>query len=159
MLKFFVISFLGRLCLRIPLISSPLLIGLWVLILAFRLSAWIGVLGIRWFGLILFLVYIGGILVIFIYFVAITPNQQHELKIFYVIPIIFFLFLIIVLLGDLFGSFSKVISFNRENIIFSISHGFRLIFIFIMLFVGLVIVVKVTNRISGPLRPFWRKYV
>lgn len=151
-----ILSFILRLILILPLISSPLIIGLFILFIALNLSAWIGVLGIRWFGLILFLVYIGGILVIFIYFVAITPNQQYEKAIFY-LELLRFLRIYMLLKWKwefLEKRFRTEFLFNREIIIFSFSQGLIFIIIFIILFIRLVIVVKVTRLVQGPLRPF-----
>jgi NADH-ubiquinone oxidoreductase chain 6 len=58
----------------------PLSLGLWILILSISISVLIRTSFSRWFGFIIFLIYIGGILVIFAYFVAIQPNQQFNLK-------------------------------------------------------------------------------
>ena len=150
-----ILSVLFRLTTRLPLISSPLLMGLWVLFIALSLSAWIGVIGIRWFGIILFLIYIGGILVIFIYFVAVTPNQRHDLKVF-VMAVVggVRLFYIIIFRVNLIKNFSKAFSLRREIMIFFFSQRAVLVVIFIILFVGLIIVVKITRLIQGPLRPF-----
>ncbi len=140
--------------LTLPLVSSPLLMGLWVLFIAMRISMWLGVLGIRWFGLILFLIYIGGILVIFIYFIAMIPNQRHEIKIFIVFRVLFLLVLVRGLKFRLVGWFTESHGLANSIILFSVPQGPVLILIFVILLVSLLIVVKVTRRVYGPLRPF-----
>ena len=66
--------------LSIVLAFTPLALGLWVLILSISISFLTRLMYSSWFGFILFLIYIGGILVIFAYFVSIQPNQQFSLK-------------------------------------------------------------------------------
>ncbi len=153
-LEILVLCSIARLVFTFLLASSPLLIGLWVLLIAFSLAGWIGVIGISWFGLILFLIYVGGMLVIFIYFVAITPNQQHDSKIFFMRILIFIIFLRIGEKIRFINRFNIETSFNRDSILFYFSQGAVLVLIFIMLFVGLIIVVKITRLVQGPLRPF-----
>lgn len=103
----------------------------------------------------MFLIYIGGILVIFIYFVAVTPNQRHDLKVF-VMAVVggVRLFYIIIFRVNLIKNFSKAFSLRREIMIFFFSQRAVLVVVFIILFVGLIIVVKITRLIQGPLRPF-----
>lgn len=154
MLQLLILSFLGSLRLRLPLISSPILIGLWILLIAISLSAWLGFLGLSWFRLILFLVYIGAILVIFVYFVAITPNQRHSFGVFYIIGVIILGLLMRISRLDHVRGFRK--SLSRSNIIalYLGSQGVIFILIFIILLITLIIVVKITRRVCGPLRPF-----
>nr|ACR00053.1 NADH dehydrogenase subunit 6 [Auchenoplax crinita] len=154
MVECLVLVLLGGLVLTLPLVSSPLLMGLWVLAVAMGLSLWIGLNVMSWFGLILFLVYIGGMLVMFIYFVAITPNQRHENSVFYALMgviLILFISLMKLILGMEFG---KCVSFGSELMMFTNSQGVILILIFFLLFISLIIVVKVTQRVCGPFRPF-----
>jgi len=66
--------------LSIVLAFTPLALGLWVLILSISISLLTSLIYSSWFGFILFLIYIGGMLVIFAYFVRIQPNQQFSLK-------------------------------------------------------------------------------
>lgn len=91
---------------------------------------------------------------IFIYFVAMTPNQRHDIKVFFVLMALFALIFIVLATLELDGWFSKCYGFNSSSMLFSISQGPVLILIFSILLVSLVIVVKITRRVHGPLRPF-----
>lgn len=68
------IPFLLTLICMIPLISHPLVLGLGVLGVASVVSVFICKLIISWFGYSLFLVYVGGVLVMFSYVVVLSPN-------------------------------------------------------------------------------------
>jgi len=131
---------------------SPIILGFWILILSIIVSLLCRSIFFRWFGFIIFLIYIGGILVIFSYFVAIQPNQHINIKtpFFYFILAIFNLpinaYPIII---DLFNVYNWWISsiFYINNISILIILGF-------ILFLALVRVVKVTIINVAPLRPF-----
>ena len=62
------------------LTSSPLLLGIWILSTALTISAFIGLTTLSWVGFLVFLIYVGGILVIFAYFTAIQPNQFLQIN-------------------------------------------------------------------------------
>lgn len=59
---------------------SPLALGLWILFMSMLVSVLCRTTFSRWFGFIIFLIYIGGMLVIFAYFAAIQPNQEVNLR-------------------------------------------------------------------------------
>jgi len=54
---------------------SPINLGILVLLVALFVAAAVGIISTGWFGLITFIIYVGGILVIFAYFAALQPNQ------------------------------------------------------------------------------------
>lgn len=139
--------------------SSPLAIGLWILLIAL-ISSWLrGILFNSWFAIVIFLIYIGGILVIFAYFTALTPNQP---------------------LGIITLRFSRIIAFTIRLILFIISPSSfpnlystpllcpsaaittlflprnipLLLLLAVTLFFILVAVVKIAILTIGPLRPF-----
>nr|APB92054.1 NADH dehydrogenase subunit 6 [Montfortula punctata] len=58
----------------LPMLSAPLSLGLIVIMLSGVMCLLIGLTPSSWYGYILFLIYIGGLLVMFIYVSAITPN-------------------------------------------------------------------------------------
>jgi NADH-ubiquinone oxidoreductase chain 6 len=144
----------------LPLISTPLGLGLWILILALIVATSITVSISAWFSFILFLIYIGGLLVIFAYFVAIRPNKKINLLSPFLIPIIGLTFILI---------FKTHLTWTRRLIEFS-NHPINtfsslffknsipfLIIIALSLLLILISVVKITNRTEGPLRPFTQK--
>lgn len=138
--------------LSIVLAFTPLAIGVWILILSISISFLVGVIYSSWFGFILFLIYIGGMLVIFAYFVSIQPNQQFRLtnSIFFSVVVFFnLMFNTYPIILDMFSSVNWWIRslFDLSNLSVVVLLGF-------VLFLALVIVVKITTLIIAPLRPY-----
>lgn len=137
---------------------TPLTLGLWVLLFAFLISLTTANLISSWFGLIIFLIYIGGLLVIFAYFSAVTPNQQLDLNPSLILFIIFSLFLTVN--ADLFYRTNLFNTFSTSALAppittILINHNIPLLLILgVVLFLALVAVVKVSRLTAGPLRPF-----
>nr|BDE56982.1 NADH dehydrogenase subunit 6 [Travisia sanrikuensis] len=138
------------------LIFSPLLMGLWILLISVTFSMIISFSINSWFGLIFFLIYIGGLLVMFAYFVALTPNQQFSLM----APTLFFILSSLAIIFIFFNNFN----FNNMNLdyinslpqllIYSSSNAPILIILALLLFLALITVVKIASRNGGPLRPY-----
>lgn len=141
----------------IVLTSTPLNIGLWIIFTTIIISISISVHVSSWFSFILFLVYVGGLLVIFAYFVSIQPNQQIK-----ILKIVFTFLLTACLFIPIRINYITPSSFEQANTL-SISELLCtdniqiLILLAITLFLALVAVVKITKIYIGPLRPF--KYV
>ena len=97
-----------------------------------------------WIGIILVIVYIGGIMVLFTYFLTLTRGQPLKLK--------YSLILLPVLVFDNHVPASTL--FARPSAL--INHFLTPAFIFsvLWLFLAIVIVVKVTFFSSGPLRVY-----
>lgn len=139
----------------IYLSSTPISLGIRILIIALLLSCTFASIMSSWFAFLIFLIYIGGILVIFAYFLALTPNQHS-------IPILNLPILVLSLL-TLYFIFSiseiKIISIGDfiDGFIFlyrQFNSPLLILFVFILL-LAIVIVVKLTYRSKGPLRPFF----
>ena len=135
---------------------TPLLLGLWVLIIAIVISVIIGIVSTSWFGFIVFLIYVGGMLVIFVYFAAIQPNQQISFLLIVRLTIYITAILIVI---NISGSLNSLL---EDQTILSSLYVFinipLLVFLALVLFLVLVAVVKISILFQGPLRPFI-KYV
>lgn len=124
-----------------------------------------------WFSYILFIVFLGGILVLFIYVTALASNEIFTMSIKTVQLLIIALFtttiFIIIVDNFNFSSFLPLLdinllpdpnSFIRENTInlnklYNYPTNFLTIVLINYLFLTLIAVVKVTNIFYGPLRP------
>jgi NADH-ubiquinone oxidoreductase chain 6 len=142
----------------IPTLHTPLFLGSSILIYSFLISAITTIITSSWFGFILFIIYIGGILVIFAYFAALSPNQIHYTPtLFIILPVSTLLFYFI-LLNSQSNYFSPpLIHIYRTKInslLYSQEQAPVLIFLVILLLLALIIVVKITKHTTGPLRPF-----
>nr|YP_006575943.1 NADH dehydrogenase subunit 6 [Celleporella hyalina]AFJ53902.1 NADH dehydrogenase subunit 6 [Celleporella hyalina] len=108
--------------------------------------------GTPWFGLIFFLIYVSGLLVLFGYMMAMSPNMINApfaLKYMPVSLLFFFPSLRQVNLDMI-----KINYFHDIVDIFNYSHLSLYLLITLMLFLSLVSVVNITYKAPSPLRNF-----
>lgn len=124
-----------------------------------------------WFSYILFLIFLGGLLVLFTYVTSLASNELFKLsKISLIIIILFIIFVtLITLISDkifyLFNLLSpdnNILNYSNNfysenalllNKLFNFPINIFSIMLIIYLFLTLLAVVKITNIFEGPLRP------
>lgn len=136
------------------LASTPIILGINILIMALLLSLVFASFIRSWFAFLIFLIYVGGILVIFAYFLALTPNQQianSNNLVYALISLITFIVLTYVS-NIIIPSISEMCQGNSA--LYIINAAPFLIILALILLITIIIVVKLTTRSKGPLRPF-----
>jgi NADH-ubiquinone oxidoreductase chain 6 len=146
-------NILFTLSLSILLAPSPFTIGLTILVISLLVATVYASILSSWFAFLIYLIYVGGILVIFSYFLALTPNQSSISRPF--IPI-FLVTLFIILFSsysiDIWSVSSSYIP--QTSILFEFSNSSLLITLLLILLLTIIIVVKISTRGQGPLRAF-----
>nr|YP_010422517.1 NADH dehydrogenase subunit 6 [Penthe kochi]USG58932.1 NADH dehydrogenase subunit 6 [Penthe kochi] len=145
----------------------PLSLGLILLIQSLMISMITGNFCLNfWFSYILFLVMIGGMLILFMYMTSIASNEMFNLNIK---NLIFMLILTIILMTmfyknlnfnlnlNIINSDSLNLSSSEKNYMIIMKFIFNpslmiLLFMIIYLFITLIAVVKITQYNQGPLR-------
>nr|YP_011017121.1 NADH dehydrogenase subunit 6 [Locastra muscosalis]WQB62479.1 NADH dehydrogenase subunit 6 [Locastra muscosalis] len=153
-------------------INHPLTMGLLILSQTIFVCLISGMLiSTYWFSYILFLTFLGGLLVLFIYVSSIASNEMFEfsfsLKMSFYLSIFIMLLMIMFMLNknnfelnlEMNNLFNYYMFFNNENNInltkLYNDQTFKLmIMLVIYLFITLIAVVKITNIFFGPLRPY-----
>jgi NADH-ubiquinone oxidoreductase chain 6 len=108
-----------------------------------------------WYAFLIFLIYVGGILVIFAYFTASSPNQQYISTKKIIKGILSFTLVtgrINILINNLINITPS--KSNQLISIFTVHNIYTLIIITLVLLITIVIVVKLCSRSKGPLRTF-----
>nr|QKX48748.1 NADH dehydrogenase subunit 6 [Linoclostis gonatias] len=156
-------------------LNHPLSMGLLILIQTLLTCLLSGMLiKTYWFSYILFLTFLGGLLVLFIYVSSIASNEIFspisKLKSIFIFILFFFNFFLIILyfynlkwmnmsmnsemnnLNDFFIFFNNE---NKTNLskLYNEQTFFLMLMLIIYLFITLIAVVKITNIFHGPLRP------
>jgi NADH-ubiquinone oxidoreductase chain 6 len=161
-------------CTVFSFIKHPLAIGLILLIQTFLICLLTGLLTKTfWFSYVLFLIFLGGMLVLFIYVTSLASNEifNFSTKLLVLTLIIFsFLYFIFIFLDKSIiinyinnyeiENFSTIRRFLIENsLILNKLYNFPVnlltILLIIYLFITLIVVVKITNIFEGPLRPIF----
>lgn len=155
-----------RLCL---IVIQPLSLGLILMLSVICVSRLISLLIFRWYGYLLFLVYVGGILVIFIYIISLVPNliflSSKVIIYFFVIYFSYFLVNYLYLKeiiseevkDNLLINYSSISCMSRDIILILDNFLCYILLGIILLFV-LISVVKICYYCEGPLRVFKFKY-
>nr|AXZ71065.1 NADH dehydrogenase subunit 6 [Lonchoptera multiseta] len=151
--------------------SHPLALGFVLLIQTLFICLFTGILTQTfWFSYILFLVFLGGLLVLFIYVTSLASNEMFSmsLKMFIFSMMIILITMIIMKIISLMNN--EMINnlemqemtmkniFNKENIInisklYNYPTNLITILLIIYLLITLIAIVKITNIFYGPLRP------
>nr|WAX37279.1 NADH dehydrogenase subunit 6 [Auzakia danava] len=172
MLKMFISFMLISISILLYFINHPLAMGLLILIQTFFICLLSGMLiNTYWFSYILFLVFLGGLLVLFIYVSSIAANELFKIHIIFKF-LFSYLFLILIFsflfknnlfwmnfsFNDEMNNFFNSFLFFNNEFNFNLSklynnHTYLLMLMMIIyLFITLVAIVKITNIFFGPLR-------
>lgn len=153
------ILIISSLTINIFIIINPLSIGITILFTALSVAILFSYSISSWIAFLIFLIYIRGILVIFSYFVSLTPNQTTNIVSIIIILLSTFLILSRISLISNINTLPIPMHKIQSNIFYLKSNSPRLILLALILLITIVIVVKLTINIKGPLRPFKFKYV
>ena len=134
---------------------SPLSLGVWIIIIALLFTISLRLLCSSWFTFLIFLIYVGGLLVIFSYFVAIQPNQLLGIFKIFLISIISLSYLS--LISSYIFNFPTSIFLQPQSITLNLLFPNSSIILLLAgtLFLVLIAVVKISYSAKAPLRPFY----
>nr|AFQ62217.1 NADH dehydrogenase subunit 6 [Hypomedon debilicornis] len=144
-------------------LNHPMTLGMTLLLQTIMVSIITGMLNMNfWFSYILFLIMVGGLLVLFIYMTSIASNEMfnYSNKIMLMMISITILSLMMFLLLD---NFFIIFEYSyKENVLliknmsltkfFNYPSMYMVFFMIIYLFITLIAIVKITNIEFGPLR-------
>nr|AVG72775.1 NADH dehydrogenase subunit 6 [Saturnia boisduvalii] len=177
MMKIFFSSMIMFFSLLMYSLNHPLSMGLMILVQTLLICLLSGMLiKTYWFSYILFLTFLGGLLVLFIYVSSIASNEVFSFNLntkMFVLLIIFFMVNLMILFHNNLKwmnlinnnsemlNFSNLIMFFNENKInlnklYNNQTSFMTYLLIIYLFITLVAMVKITNIFYGPLRPNYK---
>nr|WHE42557.1 NADH dehydrogenase subunit 6 [Habroloma sp.] len=143
------------------LMKHPLSMGFNLLIQTIMIALMSGLMNYNfWYSYILFLVMVGGMLVLFIYMTSISSNEKFSFKKSWMIMWITFIIMIVFLSKYSQELSNELISWNQMNMnwknslnkYFMFPQNMMLIMLMIYLFITLIAVVKITKIEYGPLR-------
>nr|WGO62247.1 NADH dehydrogenase subunit 6 [Andraca olivacea] len=173
MMKMFMSMSLIMMSFLMYFINHPLTMGLMILMQTLNVCMLSGMMiSTYWFSYILFLTFLGGLLVLFIYVSSIASNElflmSTQMKMFIVMTLMI-IFIFSYLKSNLNwmnlninnsennNLFNLMMFFNNENKIninklYNNQMSLLMMMLMIYLFITLVAVVKITNIFYGPLR-------
>uniref|UniRef100_UPI0030FECDE7 NADH dehydrogenase subunit 6 n=1 Tax=Carterocephalus argyrostigma TaxID=1663110 RepID=UPI0030FECDE7 len=156
-------------------LKHPLSLGLMILFQTLLICLISGIIiNTYWFSYILFLTFLGGLLVLFIYVSSIASNELFKISMknmFFILISIFFIVGMMILnmknlnwlnlyinSNELNNFFNYFLFFNNENNmnltkLYNQQNYYLMLMMIIYLFITLLAVVKITNIFYGPLRP------
>nr|WOR80873.1 NADH dehydrogenase subunit 6 [Anaspides swaini] len=162
-------SFTFLLSLIFLLTNHPLSMGLTLLFQTCFICLTSGMINLTfWFSYILFLIFLGGMLVLFIYVASLASNEMFKMSFSFVFLIGFFL--IFLLTFYLFSDFlmfyinsasinnfslnfsSQLLNQDLTSFIYAPSIMFYTLFMVFYLLLTLIVAVKITSNFQGPLR-------
>nr|YP_009537958.1 NADH dehydrogenase subunit 6 [Limenitis ciocolatina]AYN60701.1 NADH dehydrogenase subunit 6 [Limenitis ciocolatina] len=175
MFKIFLSIFLISISILMYFINHPFTMGLLILIQTLLTCLISGMLiNTYWFSYILFLIFLGGLLVLFIYISSVASNELFKINFNTIFFFIYFMFIVIfsILLknnliwmnfsinDEMNNLFNLNLFFNNEynfnlSKLYNNQNYFMMMMLIIYLFITLVAIVKITNIFFGPLRSFY----
>nr|YP_009442856.1 NADH dehydrogenase subunit 6 [Limenitis sinensium]ATP01331.1 NADH dehydrogenase subunit 6 [Limenitis sinensium] len=155
-------------------INHPLAMGLLILIQTLFICLISGMLiNTYWFSYILFLIFLGGLLVLFIYVSSMASNELFKIHFLIKFSSIYILFIMIFSVlfknnltwmnflfnDEMINFFNSMLFFNNEynfnlSKLYNKQNYFMMLMLITYLFITLIAIVKITNIFFGPLRSF-----
>nr|AXS66108.1 NADH dehydrogenase subunit 6 [Cucujoidea sp. 46 KM-2017] len=147
-------------------LDHPLSLGLILLLQSICTSLLMGLISLNfWYSYMIFLIMVGGMLVLFLYMTSIASNEKFffSMKLFYLSIMFMFILILIYYLNKhlLMLNINNIFStylMNKSNFFLSMNKYFiypmnmTYMILIIYLFITLIAVVKITSINHGPLR-------
>nr|YP_009476275.1 NADH dehydrogenase subunit 6 [Psilogramma increta]AVM38370.1 NADH dehydrogenase subunit 6 [Psilogramma increta] len=172
MMKMFISMSMIMLSIMMYFLNHPLSMGLMILIQTMLMCLMSGMMiKTYWFSYILFLTFLGGLLVLFIYVSSIASNElfilSNNMKMFIYIFILLLIMTQMIFFKNLnwmnlnnnseMETLMNMFWFNNENKInmnklYNNKSSMLMMLLIIYLFITLIAIVKITNIFYGPLR-------
>nr|WBK02872.1 NADH dehydrogenase subunit 6 [Inocellia (Epinocellia) sp.] len=140
--------------------KHPLIMGFLLIIQTLLISMITGFINnLFWFSYILFIIMIGGMMILFIYMTSLASNEKYQFSssFFFLNFYLLLIFILMLIIMDPFY-FNHINMNNETSIFFNLnklynlnSKNITLINIIYLLFT-LITVIKITNKNLGPLR-------
>nr|UKA77683.1 NADH dehydrogenase subunit 6 [Platydemus manokwari] len=161
MILFFLFVFFLFLLVVVQLSLSTFLLGVYVLTFCLMVSLFLAVLNMVWYSFIFFLIYVGGILVLFFYIISLNsnPNFSEVLSytkgfyFFYFVFFVVFLFFFVLDSGSSFVFFFPSILEDNSVLLFSSNNSYFLFIVSIYLVFILFVVSYMSSSVKSALRP------
>nr|YP_009254284.1 NADH dehydrogenase subunit 6 [Conus gloriamaris]ANC65467.1 NADH dehydrogenase subunit 6 [Conus gloriamaris] len=164
MSSLFIITLTLSTLLILPMMSQPLSLGLVIMISTLFMCMISGMTTSAWYGYILFLIYVGGLLVMFAYVAALSPNvlfggmtPLFSLIIFFPVLLVFLYFYYLKDSSYLsfYSSFSKLMYLKVYGVELISPYMISvLIGLGTILLINLIVVAKICYYQQASLRPF-----
>nr|WCH54221.1 NADH dehydrogenase subunit 6 [Osphya sp. n.] len=141
----------------------PLSLGMILLMQTLLISLITGLMNLNfWYSYIIFLILVGGMLILFIYMTSIASNEKFKINFKFLLLILLTSIMLIILSKFNFIQFNKTIdvynftTYPINNQAFTKYASFPnykiILFLFMYLLITLIACVKITNFKKGPLR-------
>lgn len=142
--------------------SSPLtlLIRILTQVIILCLLIWITI-NSSWYAFILFLIYLGGLIVLFVYITRIASNEKLTTN-FSLLNCLIIIISLIIFFSWIIGnerdlSFLKFNPILNLNFIFNLSNLKFSIYSMVYLLFSLIVVIKVCNKLNAPIKSSYNK--
>lgn len=151
-----------------PLITQPLRLGLRIILSTLFICIITAILISSWYAYILFLIYVGGLLVIFAYVATLSPNTlfiNTNAIFFYAVLITPFIYIFYIYnftdsatLQEINSWIEFIKSKKYGTELIAASHISILISLRLILLLNLIVVVNICYYKQGSLRPYKKQY-
>nr|QKX48635.1 NADH dehydrogenase subunit 6 [Allacma fusca] len=135
-------------------VTTPMMLALLILLQALILCLILFfLLKTSWFSYILFLIFLGGLMIIFSYMCSLASNEKMEIKIN--TPRTLFMVMLSIMLSMLWSEEHMILSNESQENIFKMISPLTLtpsVISMIYLLLTLIVIVKITNKKMGALR-------
>nr|UBU97904.1 NADH dehydrogenase subunit 6 [Myrmecophilus sp.] len=137
------------------LMNTPLNMSILLLIKALLVTQMILINSTSWFSYILFLVFLGGMMVLFIYIATLAPNEMTKMKTKHLLILLFMTSLTLLMMKpSILTSNQTMNMFTKDQLInlYSIMPMKLTLILMGFLLLTLIIVINISNITKGPLR-------
>nr|AYU71304.1 NADH dehydrogenase subunit 6 [Eucnemidae sp. 4 ACP-2013] len=142
------------------MINHPMTMGMMLLIQTLIIALETGKMSFNfWFSYIMFLIMVGGMLILFIYMTSLTSNKKFNMKLKFYYMMIIIIMIMVILIPNNIESNNTFIQMNNQetflnllNKFINLPSNYFYLSAIIYLLITLIAIIKITNLSKSPMR-------